>query len=152
MRRVLVVLAVLGAVVVAARRHYARPQNKGAFALAILKDVAEVQSRDVSWHVHSKGRSSATLWQHERVELRGNAGSVHVVGDSWDLSLELSTVFAIRCRIYGGDVGEVPEYGFITFMPEGGDVFDTLFEVGFPEPSIDALERICAKHGLRVER
>jgi len=76
-----------------------------------------------------------------------------VVGDSWNLDLAFADVFGVRCYITGGDVGDYPEYGFISFEPEHSDgAFDALFSVGFPTASIDVLERVCARHGLRVER
>ena len=151
MRRALVGLAVAG-IVIAARRHHAAPPNKGALAAAILKDVADTSGRDVSWQVHGNG-NHATVWQHDQVALTGDAANAHVVGDSWKLDLALIDVAVIRCFIRGGDVGDTPEYGFISFEPEHSDgAFDALFSVGFPEPSIGVLERVCAKHGLAVER
>ena len=150
MRRALVGLVVVGIVIAA--RHHAAPANKGAVAAAILKDVADTSGRDVSWRVGSSG-NHATVWQHDQVALTGDAANAHVVGDSWKLDLALFDVAVIRCSITGGDVGDTPEYGFISFEPEHSDgTFDARFSIGFPEPSIGVLERVCAKHGLPVER
>ena len=151
MRRWLGLLVVLGIVAVLARRRHTTPPNKSVLAVAILKEVADTSRRDMSWYVHGKA-SRAKLEQEERAELTGDASTAHVATDSWRLDLELSSVAVITCSISGGDVGDTPEYGFISFRPEHGDAWNELFSVGFPEPSIDVLQRICAKHGIPVTR
>jgi hypothetical protein len=151
MRRWIIAGVALGIGFMAWRgRHHAAPPHKGALAAAMLAEVAASDSRVISWNTYDDV-SSATLWQHDGAELRGNAAKVFVETDSWKLELSLSNVFAVTCYVTGGEHG-YPEYGFMTFQPAGGDVFDALFTVGFPGGSIDALERICAKHGIPVER
>jgi hypothetical protein len=144
-------VAVLGLAVVGIRGcHDAPPPNKGALAASMLRDVAATERRSFEWNVSSDD-SHASLRQAEPAHLRGDAAKVVVETDSWELELALSKVFAVSCYVTGGEHG-YPEYGFMSFQPADGDVFDALFNVGFPGSSIDALERICAKHGIRVER
>jgi hypothetical protein len=151
MRRSLLVLSVLGVAALAVRwRHHATPENKAALAVEILKDVAETDGDGISWRTHGDA-AAATLWQHERVEFRGGLLNASVDTNSWHLELFPSKVFSVTCYVTGGDHG-YPEYGFISFQPEDGDVFDALFDVGFDGSRIDALERLCAKHGIPVER
>lgn len=152
MRRWIIAGVALGIVLMAwrGRHHHAAPRNKGALAATMLAEVAASDARAISWDTYGDV-SKATLWQHDGAKLRGNAAKVVVETDSWELELSLSKVFVVTCYVTGGEHG-YPEYGFMTFQPAGGDVFDALFTVGFPSGSIDALERICAKHGIPVER
>jgi hypothetical protein len=151
MRRSLLVLLVLGVAALAVRwRHHVTPENKAALVVAILKDVAETDGHGISWRARGK-TTWATLWQHEPAGFQGHLLNVSVDTESWHLELSPSEVFGIMCHVTGGWHG-YPEYGFISFLPEGGDVFNTLFSVGFDSSRIDALERVCAKHGIPVKR
>jgi hypothetical protein len=151
MRRTFLVLLVSAVVVVGFRcRHHAAAENKAALAVAIIADIAATEGQGISWRTYSDA-GFATLWQHERAELRAGPDHAVLETEGWKLDLSVSKVFGIVCHVRGGDVGDYPEYGFIEFLPENGDVFDTLFSADFGG-SIAALERICTKHGIPVER
>jgi hypothetical protein len=151
MRRLLLVLFVLGVVVLAVSwRHHAKPASKAALAMAILKDVAETDGDGISWRTRG-GPARVTLWQHDRSEFWGDPRGVSVKAESWDLELHLSDVFGIQCYLYGQEP-DYPPWGFISFQPENRNVFNALFEVGFVNRRLDAFERLCAKHGIPVDR
>ena len=151
MRRLLLVLLLLGIAVLALRwRHPTMSENKATLVLAIVKDVAQSDGQGISWRIYEKA-AGVTLWQNERAKVRGGAHKVLVETKNWQLELSPSEVFNVTCYVTGGEHG-YPQYGFISFQPEHGNVSDALFSVGFDGTCIDALERVCAKHGIPVER
>jgi len=151
MHRLLLVVFVLGVTALAVRwRRHATPETKAALAVALIKEVAEINGDGISWRAHGNA-ASATLWQRQGAAFRGDLRNATVETESWHLELRPSEVFGIVCNVRGGWHG-YPEYGFISFLPENGDVFNALFKVGFAGSRIDALERLCANHGLPVRR
>jgi hypothetical protein len=150
MRRSIVVVSLVTIALAVRWRHHPAPENKAGLVVTIVKDVAQTDGHGISWRFYENG-AGATLWQNNGADVRGGLHKVLVETDSWELELSPSKVFHVTCYVTGGEHG-YPEYGFISFQPENGDVFNALFSVGFDGTRIDALERVCAKHGIPVER